>query len=935
MSRRSRLTTTGLAGRTFLAAPVGSVLLAVLVGVAALLAVALPRAVAALHTEAITAQMQAVEPWELDLTASTRDRPPFGSGGTELPAEVDAVWGAQQARLEQLHDALPSPLRETVGAPLALVVGDPIVTGFEGQAPGGTVYRVQPAFDPRLRDHVELTAGDWPEPFAGTVPGDKAVELVLADAVAERLAWEVGEERTLDFPTGLVPAVLSGTFAPVDPDDPFWSHAPTALEASREQQGLGAPIFTGVAMLAPESWEVFQSVSMPIQLQLWFPLDHDAVRADELDALVGQLGEVASRVEPLVPSQIALSFRTADSVTFTSGLRDVLIDARSASVAVDAVLATVASGPIGVTVAVLVLGALVVFERRRAGLELAAARGASQRQLRGLLAVEGLAIGVPTALAGGLVGLLLAPTDAGPAVWALVALFALAPAALLVASAPKLSPLRRARADLGRPGSGRFRWIVELAVVAVAAVAVLLLFRRGLSGADATASTAGAAGSAGPAGAAAAGGVDPLLAAVPLLLALVVCIVVLRLYPIPLARIVAALGRRRGLVSFLGAARALRDPSAGLVPVLAVVVGVAVAVFSSVLLGTIRGGIEESAAQQVGADLRVQGPPLTQEQLEAFAAVDGVEATAPVYSTSPSGLQIDGRRRPTTLVVVDAAEMGAVQAGRADAVPLPARLAAETPRDSSSGDPVPVIASARIADLIADGDRVRLEDAEVEVVDVVDGATAFSPQRDWLIIDRSQARPFTDTLVPRTVLFRLAPDASRSEVAAAVAEIAGADAVVTTPESQTAELSARPAARGLTVALVIAIVLTGLATALAIVLTLVVGRPARERLLPLLSTLGLPRRGERALVAWEIGPVVVAAVVAGAVLGIALPAIVLPGIDVAAFTDADHQPQLVVDPLLIGGVLGGAVAVAALAAWIAASVGGRVDAARAMRKEEE
>lgn len=928
MSRRSRLTTGGLAGRAFLAAPVGSVLLAVLVGVAALIAVALPRAVAALHTEAITAQMAAEEPWELDLTASTRDRPPFGSGGTGLPAEVDAVWGAQQARLEQLHDTLPAQLRGIVGAPLALVVGDPIVAEFEGQAEGGTVYRVQPAFDPRLREHVELTSGDWPETFTGTVPGDAPVELVLADAVAERLVWEVGDERTLDFPTGTVPAVLSGTFAPVDPGDSFWSHAPTALEASREQQGLGAPIFTGVAMLAPEAWEVFQSVSMPIQLQLWYPLDRDAVRADEVDALVGQLGEVASRVEPLVPSEIPLSFRTADSVTFTSGLREVLIDARAAAVAVDAVLATVASGPIGVTVAVLVLGALVVFERRRAGLELAAARGASQRQLRGLLALEGLAIGLPTALVGGLAGLLLVPSDAGPAVWGLVALFAVAPAVLLVASAPRLSPLRRARADLGSPGSGRFRWIVELAVVVIAVVAVVLLFRRGLSGDDGGATGPATAGSG-------AGGVDPLLAAVPLLLALVVCIVVLRLYPIPLARIVAALGRRRGLVSFLGAARALRDPSAGLVPVLAVVVGVAVAVFSSVLLGTIRGGIEQSAGQQVGADLRVQGPPLTQEQLEAFAELDGVEATAPVYSTSPTGLQIDGRRRPTTLVVVDIAEMGAVQAGRADAVALPSQLAAEASRDTTSGDPVPVIASARVADRIADGERVRLEDAELEVVGVVDGATSFSPQRDWLLIDRSQARPFTDTLVPRTVLFRLAPDASRTEVASAVAEIAGDEATVTTPESRTAELTARPAARGLSIALVIAIVLTSLATALAIVLTLVVGRPARERLLPLLSTLGLPRRGERTLVAWEIGPVVVAAVVAGAGLGIALPAIVLPGIDVAAFTDADHQPGLVVDPLLIGGVLGGAVAVAALAAWVAASVGGRVDAARAMRKEEE
>ena len=66
-----------------------------------------------------------------------------------------------------------------------------------------------------------------------------------------------------------------------------------------------------------------------------------------------------------------------------------------------------------------------------------------------------------------------------------------------------------------------------LAVLLVTAAAVVLLFRRGLTGG----SSSGAEADAGSGAA----GVDPLLAAVPLLAALVVCIAVLRLYPIPLA----------------------------------------------------------------------------------------------------------------------------------------------------------------------------------------------------------------------------------------------------------------------------------------------------------------------------------------------------------------------------------------------------------------
>ena len=113
---------------------------------------------------------------------------------------------------------------------------------------------------------------------------------------------------------------------------------------------------------------------------------------------------------------------------------------------------------------------------------------------------------------------------------------------------------------------------------------------------------------------------------------------------------------------FLGSARALRDPSAGIVPVLTVVVGVSVAVFSAVLLGTVQTGVERAADARVGADAAVAGTPFTLEQQAAFADVPGVDAIAPVYSTAPSTIEIDGRVRTTTLIVVDAEEMRRVQA---------------------------------------------------------------------------------------------------------------------------------------------------------------------------------------------------------------------------------------------------------------------------------
>ena len=126
-------------------------------------------------------------------------------------------------------------------------------------------------------------------------------------------------------------------------------------------------------------------------------------------------------------------------------------------------------------------------------------------------------------------------------------------------------------------------------------------------------------------------------------------------------------------------------------PVLAVVVGVSVTVFSSVLLGTVTSGVEAAAAHRVGADASVAGTPLTRTA-RRDRDVPGVDAIAPVYSPRGTSVSIDGRERTSTLVVVDVAEMRAVQDGRADATPLPAALA-----EPIDADGVPVLVSSDFA----------------------------------------------------------------------------------------------------------------------------------------------------------------------------------------------------------------------------------------------
>ncbi|MGI9822571.1 FtsX-like permease family protein [Agromyces sp. Marseille-Q5079] len=911
---RSRTSSSGLLRRHLSTAPGASIALALLVLVGAFLATAVPRAATVLHTDALHEQVAGLPAAELDLTATSRERPETGpgTGPTELDADVATVWGATEERLAAIVDDMPDELAAVTRPPRAMLAISPVRAQVDGAGPGSPTYRIMTGFDPLMREHLELTSGAWPAPVDAPVPSSAPIEIVLTDPVAERMEWPVGEARTIDVAGSAQQVVLSGTVAPVDADDGAWTHILPALDPSVVDNGLSAPEITAIAFVDPGSWSQFASASVPLTLTVWIPVDPELITADAAAELQVQLGRFASDPHAVGSGAWVGEYATVGDLSFSSGLRDELVAAAAAAAAGDALLATVASGPIGVMIAVLVLGARVVFERRREGLELVAARGASTGQLRGILALEGLVIGLPAALLGGIFGTLAFDADAGPAGPAVAALFALTPAALLIASAPSLSPLRRARVDLGTTGGSRLRWIGELVVVLLAAAAVVVLLRRGL-----TTSAADI-------------GVDPLLAAVPLLLSLVACILVLRLYPIPLARIVRGFAARPGLVGFLGSARALRDPSAGLVPVLAVVVGVSVAVFSSVMLGTISSGVGDAASHRVGADASVSGPPLTQAQLDEMLDVPGVEAIAPVYSTRNVSLSVDGRQRATTLVVIDVAEMQAVQAGRADATPLPDSLA-EPPGDAG----VPVLVSGLVDELASSATDVTIDGDPYAVQGVVDGTTAYSPRVNWILMDRSNADPYVSTLVPRTVLVRFETGVDDGAAVSAIAAIAGEGATVQTPASLAEQLGSTTTVRGLTAALVAAIVLSSLLTALAIVLTLVVGRPARDRLLPLLATLGLDRRGERALVAWEIGPVTAVSLVVGAALGAVLPHVVLGGIDLSRFTGGDAPPDVAYDPWLITAVLAASVIVTVVASTLAASLGSRIDVARAMRKEEE
>ncbi len=322
-------------------------------------------------------------------------------------------------------------------------------------------------------------------------------------------------------------------------------------------------------------------------------------------------------------------------VRLSGGLDGLVLDHLRQRRTSTAVVSLVAAGMLGVTLAVLTLAARLVVERRRRSLSLLVARGGSSRQVVAVSLVEGSLLGLPAAGLGAAVATWSVPGEPGAAGWALPVVLGLAPVLLL----PVLAAVgtrdggaqglrgRRRDSDTGlaaiRSGSGRRRLVVEGVLLVAAAAAVLILRQRGVDlpepPPDGAVSPAALRTSP-----------DPLLAAAPLLKGLATAVLVARFAPVPLRWVAGRAARRRGAVTFLGAARAGRDQVAGTRPLLVVLLAISTCVLGVVVSGTSQRGLRTASWEDVGAEARITSLGMTAEEVAAGAEVAGVDGIAAV-----------------------------------------------------------------------------------------------------------------------------------------------------------------------------------------------------------------------------------------------------------------------------------------------------------------
>src|SRR5690554_4928657 len=895
-----------------------SVTVAIVVFVLAAIAVGVPRAIQLLVTDSVQHEVTSLPVTSRDLVAQAFGGPMIGAsanpGDSSFEPDVDAIWGSLEDGIGDVRNAMPEVVERSVGDVQYAVTLVP--NRAISDRPGAPDTEISLGFDPRLLDHVSITSGEMPNPMSADVPNDEPTGILLSAIIADRMEWTPGEVREVRSTNCNRPLRLTGALTANDENDPYWEHVKASLRPSIEIIGLAPPVVIGVGFAHPASWEHVIPFSPGAQMQVWFPVKADALtaaNAADFAQGVRQFTRNAHRVaEPAVEDAWFGRFTNfpVHELPFSTRVTNALDEAIAATSATSAVLAMVASGPIGVAAAVLLLGARLVTDRRNAGLQLAAARGASPAQLRGTLVAEGLGVGVPAAALGAVVGSIAVPGPPQPVTFVLAALVAVLPSVLLAVT-PVVSGMRRIRADLGPRAVGPWRWILEALIVAAAALSVFLLLRRGFT------TTGGSV------------TVDPLLAAVPLLLALATCVVVMRAYPIPLAAISRWSARRPGLVAFLGASRGVRDPAAGLAPILAMVVGVSVAVFSAAMLSTVSSGVDHAARSAVGADLLVSSQAITAAQADAIAATEGVVATAPVYAEVRVTMEHDGGRDSVTVIVVDARELSAVQKGLPGSIANPDRLLGDDER-------IPVIASDAVVELLDGHAQTDIEGTASDVVGTAPSESPVSARRAWVIVDRSNAEELVGTVYsPSRVFVDLDEAASAEKARDDIRSLVQASATVSVPVDLAAQLRANPVVSGLQSALIAALLLVSFLCTVAVVMTLARGAAARDRLLSLLRTLGLSRRSGTAIVAWELAPLTVVALLAGTALGLVLPGVVVAGVDLTLFTGGAAQPPVVIDPLLTALVTGGFLLLVFGATTTAVLSARRTDPATALRTIEE
>ncbi len=762
------------------------------------------------------------------------------------------------------------------------------------------------------------------------IPEPIPLPVAISDATAHFLSWDVGDVVPLavdgsdpltfgGFPTPPFHATIVGIFHVRDVTDEYWfgdTRLANVIETRPDEGG----VVIGAALLGSGGVQDLAAVAPVWTYQLNYLVDgstFDADRAAEVGAAARHLA-----TDPAVRSSFGNPF--GGQTTVRTSLPQILERATAAFGQTQAVLLIALLGIGAVAATTLALLAVLLVARRREAAAIIRGRGGSRFELVVPQVVEAFSL----ALVGGGLGWLIAERaiDArasaisAPAALAMVGVGGLAISIAAVGQALRgQRELERDERHIGRLSPRRL--VAEGFVVAGAVAGVFLIRQRGF--------TVGT------------GGPDPFLALAPGLAALAVGLVVLRLYPIPVALVARVAARGRGLVAALGLGRAARRPETARLPILAVLLAAGMASFAGVITASMAQAQDVASWRQLGADVRVTataGASLAGLSLESLAGVRAA-ATASVTTSVPFSM-IGTGGGSVRMIGVDAAGFMDVTRGTPAATTFPSGFAGST-ADGSQEHPIPAITTYQIPgsrNQFAVGASFTLafnaQGVSFRVVAVRDEIPGLVSGGGWVVVPSTAlAVRFADHPPVPTVAFIRGPGAAPAVTGAVRAHDPNAE--VETRADALGQLSRTPLAGAVTNGFGLAAILAAAFAALAVILGLALSSSERARDTARLRTMGLAPRQILGLAAVEQLPPVLVALAAGGAFGIGLAWLVLPGVDLSVFTGGDVAVPLVVDPGRTAVLLGAVLATVLVGVAIAAVADRRQQLGRALRVGDE
>jgi putative ABC transport system permease protein len=764
-----------------------------------------------------------------------------------------------------------------------------------GGAPGAIPVSLEVAYRDPLAGHAQVVAGS----YAGKVPAG-AVGVAATTQTAALLRLHPGSRLRLSGAGVRSTVVVTAIVAERAPGSTFWTLDPTVTAPSFTSPADSSPFWAGGLFADPGQLTAMQNAfgRSTMTLNWLFPLALGAVTADQAPGLYDNL----NRATTAIPALTGAMQPSAGTVTVASPMIADLAAFLATQSAVQTVLLLLFVSLTVTGAAVIALAAAMIIARRDGELGTLRARGGSVRQLAVVTGRGALVAAVPGALLGAglavglvpggnavpplgwwLAGVTFATALAGPpliAAWRHRSLLPHAHPSLLPQIRRSVNPARITTAETRRSRVSRAGWrrlVAELAACAACVAGVIVLRDQGL-----------------PAN----GGVNLYLSAMPVLVAIPVVLIMLRLYPLAVRGLLALSARGTSATGFVALSGATR-PFA-LLPAFALVLALGLASFAGTVSDGIGRGEAAASWQSTGADAVITpgatSGPFGPAVVRQIAAVPGVRQATAVWATAWQ----TSAGQTVTLLAVDPAGYAALTAG----TPFPAFPAGRlggAAAAASGGAAVPVIASAAAAAALGRGATelfsvTEMGPATVRVAGTL-SATPALPGGGAFAVMALQTLPGVNGRPAPNILLVNGASIDQARLSAVVSR-AIPGAAITFRAAVLAKLAGLPLQHGGAVIVTLTIAAAAAFGLFIVLLGLTFGSAQRELTLARLVVMGYER--DVRLVLAQAMPAVLAAVVAGAACAFVLPGLLSSTLDLSGFTGTSIQVQLQPDLAALG-----------------------------------